>query len=729
MQTDADFQRLAETEGVAANELFAGQPVLTAELAWAQFFEEPFSEERILPHYETLKQSLFDRIGDLPDTPLRVIAQTAIGLRMAVATRLFGDCVREKNRAYFAEGSLARMALAAGNDHGALDSAMTDPDLASTYRDSRGATLLIEAMLMGKIELINELTIKRRGQSLVDPFLLDSKGNSALINYIRLASSIKVDVLDAFANGLVKSKSLSSDESMACETLYSITNSFGKSAVHALVDRLNPRNGLVNEEEVLQAMEWLSHRININVPDHKDRTAFMEVCKIGNARVAREMERLGADIAWISSKGFSAVSISGYHNKPELIHLLFNLSEESVLKSIEGMTEERMGHKTSIPLLTAKQGSWEALQAYLDHCSLGIDTASSAHDMQTALMYAVKANEDHIVKLLISKGASINQVDADGMTALHYAAREFDNKPGASFTIFNDLLNAGASLELCNNAGRSALDIALANGKFTSSDDFFHRVNVSKLANWHFNSDYSLAKAYVDKSPYAAAALTSIITYQHPLSANAVGWLKDHTAKKQEEKSADIRDGFTQFLGGMFGTVSATVGLYQTVQKGDFPTLTAMVQSLPVDYQVPAIATASLATYLFTTTKFGTDFSSLKKIGVACNHFLDKLDDAFIAPLRAVFRNAASNERNLIGKTLSICGDMRNFVLKVKSACKAFMKVMQRDAETPRSAQQMLGQMDDQQIMDIAKLSRHELAKLHAEAKHRFRDSEDSPAP
>ena len=165
------------------------------------------------------------------------------------------------------------------------------------------------------------------------------------------------------------------------------------------------------------------------------------------------------------------------------------------------------------------------------------------------------------------------------------------------------------------------------------------------------------------------------------------------------------------------------------MQKGDFPTLTAMVQSLPVDYQVPAIATASLATYLFTTTKFGTDFSSLKKIGVACNHFLDKLDDAFIAPLRAVFRNAASNERNLIGKTLSICGDMRNFVLKVKSACKAFMKVMQRDAETPRSAQQMLGQMDDQQIMDIAKLSRHELAKLHAEAKHRFRDSEDSPAP
>lgn len=728
MQTDIVEVIPAENDIDPINELLPSSPVISAETAWGLFFEEPFSAERMLPHYETLKQSLTARLPQLPDTPIRLVAQGAIGMRMQFAAKLFGDCVREKTKAYFSEGSLARMALAAGNARGALDCAVADPEMASSYRDSRGVTLLIEAMLQGNKGLIHELTVKRKGESLVDPFLLDSKNNSPLINYIRLAPSIQVDILDAYANGLMKSKSLSSDESMACEALYSTTNSFGKTAAHVLVDRLNPRNGIADEGDVLQAMEWLSHRIIINLPDHKDRTAFMEVCKIGNVKMAKEMERLGADIAWISSKGFSAVSIASYHNKPEIIHLLFNLSRESVLRSIEGMTEERIGHATSIPLLTAKQGSWEALQAYLEHCSLGIDTASSTHDMQTALMYAVKANEDQIVKLLISKGASVNQVDADGMSALHYAAREFDNKPGASFTIFNDLLNAGASLELCNNAGRSPLDIALTNGKFTSSDDFYHRINVSKIANWHFDAQYALAKEYVDKSPYAPAACSGIINFHHPLSTNAAGWMKEHTEKKLEAKRADVRDGFTQLLATLFATGGATLGLYQTIEKADFPTLTALVHSLPPEHQLPAITTASLVSYLFTTTKFGSDLSSVKKIGVSCNHFLDKLDNAFIAPLRGLFQNAAGNERSLIGRSLRLCSDMKEFCLKVKSACKAFAKVMQRNTDTPKSAGQMLGQMDDKLVMDIAKMSRHELAKLHAEARHKLRESGDSPS-
>jgi ankyrin repeat protein len=699
--------------------------VISPEQAWALFFQEPFSEERLVPHFEILKQTLLDRVDTLPDSPLRTIAENAIGLRMAFATKVFAESAREKTRAHFVEGSLARMALAYGNHHGALDAAVADPETASSFRDSRGATLLIEAMLQGNLQLIHDLTVKRKGESLVDPFLLDSKNNTALINYIRLAPNIKVEVLDAYAAGLVKSKSLASDESMACEALYTQANSFGKTAAHILVDRLNPRNGLANEDEVLAAMEWLSNRININVPDLKDRTAFMEVCKLGNVRMAKEMERLGADIAWISSSGYSALSIAAYHNKPEIIHLLFDLSRENVLRSIDEMTEERIGHEQSIPYLTAKYGAWEALQAYLSHCALGIDTRSDKDDFQTALMYAVKANEDQVVKLLISKGASIHHVDADGMTALHYAARDFDNKPGAAFTIFNDLLNAGASLEIADNAGRSPLDIAMANGKFNSSDDFYYRVNVSKIAGWHFCSDYSLAESYVNKSPFASVACSGIINYQHPLSLNANGWLKAHEAQIEEAKKSDVKDGFTQILTGLLATGGTSLGLYQTVEKADFPQLTDYVHSIPTEWQLPAIALTSLATYLFTATKFGTDLSVLKKIGIASNHFVGRLDKLFIDPLRRKFKQASEDERAVIGKTLKLCSQMKEFCLKLKSACKAFVKVMERDTATPRSANQMLGQMDDKMIRDIAKMSRMELAKLHSEARHQARKQND----
>lgn len=721
MKTNTIDLTSVESSVIPANEQLPMVEVISPEEAWALFFHEPFSEERLLPHFEILKQTLLEKVSPLPETPLRMIAENAIGLRMSFATKIFAECAREKTRSHFVEGSLARMALAYGNHHGALDAAVADPETASSFRDSRGATLLIEAMLQGNLQMIHDLTVKRKGEPLVDPFLLDSKNNTALINYIRLAPNISVEVLDAYASGLVRSKSLSSDESMACEALYTQANDFGKTATHILVDRLNPRNGSANEDEILAAMEWLSNRININVPDLKDRTAFMEVCKLGNVRMAKEMERLGADIAWISSSGHSALSIAAYHNKPEIIHLLFDLSRENVLRSIDEMTEERIGYEQSIPYLTAKYGAWEALQAYLSHCTLGIDTRSDKDDLQTALMFAVKANEDQVVKLLIGKGASIHHVDADGMTALHYAARDFDNKSGATFTIFNDLLNAGASLEIADNAGRSPLDIAMANGKFKSSDDFYYRVNVSKIAGWHFGSDYSLAENYVNKSPFASIACSGIINYQHPLSLNANGWLKEHEAQIEEAKKSDVKDGFTQILTGLLATCGTSTALYQTIEKADFPQLTAYVHTIPAEWQLPAIALTSLAAYLFTATRFGTDMGVLKKIGIACNHFAGRLDKWFIDPLRRKFKQASGDERAVIGRTLKLCTQMKEFCFKIKSACKAFVKVMEQDSTAPRSPHQMLGQMDDKMIRDIAKMSRMELAKLHAEARHQAR--------
>ena len=66
-----------------------------------------------------------------------------------------------------------------------------------------------------------------------------------------------------------------------------------------------------------------------------------------------------------------------------------------------------------------------------------------------------------IVKLLLTRGATINAVDRDGCTALHRAATHGRSE------IIKLLLESGATIDAIDKYGRTALHRAATNGHLT----------------------------------------------------------------------------------------------------------------------------------------------------------------------------------------------------------------------------------------------------------------------
>ncbi|WOF81331.1 ankyrin repeat domain-containing protein (plasmid) [Pseudomonas sp. FeN3W] len=714
---------------IANDESSAVAHALPAESAWQHFFSENFSSEKVLPSLDLMVDTLDSYVPSIGGSPISLIAKNATGEQMALGTRIFGLAVAKRSMSAFKKGSLAKMALAEGNDQGALDAAIEDPRIASVMRDENGVTLLLEAMISGNLGMIHELTKKRQGASLVDPYRIDSRDNTALINYLRLTDVIRIDVLDAFSNGLLNSRSLLSEEALTYMRLISHSNSFGKNAAHIVAYRLSGRMGNNTEANLVDAFKWLSARMDINTPDAQDRTALMDVCKLGNTHVLNEMVHLGADISWISGKGVSALSSAVYHNNHHVVHELFKIDEEKVVQSIDAMTEERIGENLSIPLLAARLGCWESLYAYLEHCKKGMDASSSQKDNHTALIYAVKANDDKAVDLLINNGCAINQKNDHGMTAMHYVAHHFDNKPGVSSKIFYALLDGGASLEEADLSGQTPLDIVLNNGKFTTSNDFFYMINVSQIANWCFSGDQVITKKYVDSSPYAVMACSGIINKLHPLVGNAPLWAEEHTKSTMETNKKDIKQGYHELKNIIFSTSALGYGMMHAIEKADHPKLNQIMALLPSDYHLPAIGLTAFVAALISSTNGGSDFSQVKNIGLAAKHFARMIDNKLLMPMTSSFKKAKGHDKHLIGRVYKLCSAVKDYCIKIQAACGAFKRVLQQKNHSPRTAVEMIGQMDDKQVLDIAKLSRQEFSKIQAEARLKVRENTETTTP
>ena len=76
-------------------------------------------------------------------------------------------------------------------------------------------------------------------------------------------------------------------------------------------------------------------------------------------------------------------------------------------------------------------------------------------DQWTALMYAARDGHLDAARLLLEKGAGVDQkAENDGLTALHVAAYN------GQVEVAKELLRAGASTDIRNNANKTALDLA-----------------------------------------------------------------------------------------------------------------------------------------------------------------------------------------------------------------------------------------------------------------------------
>ena len=100
-------------------------------------------------------------------------------------------------------------------------------------------------------------------------------------------------------------------------------------------------------------------------------------------------------------------------------------------------------------LLRAVAGSdVQRVQQLLDS-GLGTDCDDSDQTSNTTLHWAASFSNRAMVKLLVSRGAEVNQTNAEGCTALHDAVARGDEQVAMA------LLEAGASHDIIATSGRS----------------------------------------------------------------------------------------------------------------------------------------------------------------------------------------------------------------------------------------------------------------------------------
>ena len=100
----------------------------------------------------------------------------------------------------------------------------------------------------------------------------------------------------------------------------------------------------------------------------------------------------------------------------------------------------------------ASRGEIEKVRAMLDHGAV----IKGNNKLLTALHWAVTMGHRDVAELLIERGAAVEARAADGHTPLHMAAREGDAQ------MVQCLLEARANPNSTNNAGQTAVDLALA---------------------------------------------------------------------------------------------------------------------------------------------------------------------------------------------------------------------------------------------------------------------------
>ncbi|EAX91535.1 hypothetical protein TVAG_376460 [Trichomonas vaginalis G3] len=200
---------------------------------------------------------------------------------------------------------------------------------------------------------------------------------------------------------------------------------------------------------------------DLDAQNRNRRTALYYAAKMDNKEIAEFLLYIGANIHGSDEDGQNLIFTTVSHQGYKTIDLFL----------ANGIDINEVDFSDSTPLhCAAKYDNKKAIEILL---SRGIEVDAKDENKRTALSYTLRDPE--LIKILLSHGANINDVDIWNKTPLHYAA-ENCYREGVEF-----LLSNGADVNVKDNGDSTVLHYAVKAKEFSLSDLFGHKIDPVSL--------------------------------------------------------------------------------------------------------------------------------------------------------------------------------------------------------------------------------------------------------
>lgn len=140
---------------------------------------------------------------------------------------------------------------------------------------------------------------------------------------------------------------------------------------------------------------------------------------------------------------FISIQFSGCMTTPPFYMAMYEGNVKKVTKLLNEGEDINQNSTVNAPIVyAAGHGQFDIVRLLIERGANVNAQSSTPNGSYTTLMHAIRRRNDDIARLLIEKGANLNAIDAEGLSALGWAAIK-DNDP-----MINLLIDRGADIDI-----------------------------------------------------------------------------------------------------------------------------------------------------------------------------------------------------------------------------------------------------------------------------------------
>ncbi len=206
---------------------------------------------------------------------------------------------------------------------------------------------------------------------------------------------------------------------------------------------LTPLMAAARSGQIPAVQALLAGRANVNMAMDDGRTALMLAAIHGDETLIADLLDAGSNVNARNESGFTALMFAAARG---------SVAAVSSIAARGADIEARNRWRETALMLAARAGDAEKVNALLN---VGANPEAVNQDGKSVLNLAAESGASpELLKLLLRRGAAVNQADNEGVTPLMWAAQRGDVESARA------LLSAGARADLKSRAGLDAATYA-----------------------------------------------------------------------------------------------------------------------------------------------------------------------------------------------------------------------------------------------------------------------------